>query len=63
MIANNTSKIGDCIILTKPLGIGILSTALKAQMLNQKHLDIMLKNMMELNYKASQIALNFIQVP
>ncbi len=26
-------------------------------MLNQKHLDIMLKNMMELNYKASQIAL------
>ncbi len=58
-IANNTSKIGDCIILTKPLGTGILSTALKAQMLNQKHLDIMLKNMMELNYKASQIALKF----
>lgn len=28
-------------------------------MLNQKHLDIMLKNMMELNYKASQIALKF----
>ncbi len=58
-IANNTAKVGDCIILTKPLGTGILSTALKAQMLNQKHLDIMLKSMMELNYKASQIALKF----
>ncbi|MCG4139220.1 selenide, water dikinase SelD, partial [Campylobacter jejuni] len=58
-IANNTSKIGDCIILTKPLGTGILSTALKAQMLEEKHLDHMLESMMGLNYKSSQIALRF----
>lgn len=58
-IANNTAKIGDYIILTKPLGTGILSTALKAGMLDQKHLNTMLESMMTLNYKASQIALKF----
>ena len=47
------------IILTKALGTGVLSTALKAKMLEQKYLNHMLKNMMSLNHKASQIALLF----
>ena len=58
-IANNTAKEGDLILLTKPLGTGILSTALNAQMLEEKHLDRMLESMMGLNYKSSQIALRF----
>lgn len=58
-VANNSAKEGDLILLTKPLGTGILSTALKAQILNEKYLNSMLKNMMALNYKASQIALKF----
>lgn len=58
-IANNGAKIGDVIILTKPLGTGILSTALKAQMLENQYLNTMLENMLNLNYKASQIALEF----
>ena len=31
---NNTINIGDIIILTKPIGLGILTTALKADLLN-----------------------------
>lgn len=58
-VANNTARAGDAIILTKPLGVGILSTALKAQMLDKSYLKAMLESMMELNFKASQIALNF----
>lgn len=58
-IANNTAKEGDLILLSKPLGTGILSTALKAKILEEKYLNNMLKSMMSLNYKASQIALKF----
>lgn len=58
-IANNTSKIGDLIILTKPLGTGVLSTALKAKLLKTKYLNDMLESMMCLNLKASRIALKF----
>ena len=43
-IANNTAKIGDVIILTKPLGVGILSTALKGGILKQIHLESMLES-------------------
>lgn len=58
-IANNTSKIGDIIILTKPLGTGILSTALKAKLLKAEYLNDMLESMMSLNLKAAQVALKF----
>lgn len=58
-VANNRAKLGDKIILTKPLGVGILSTALKADFLEEKHLNSMVKSMMSLNFKASQIALKF----
>lgn len=58
-IANNKAKIGDMIILTKPLGVGILSTALKGGILDEKYLKNMLESMMSLNLKASQIALQY----
>lgn len=32
VLANNTAKPGDILILTKPLGLGILNTAIKAEM-------------------------------
>lgn len=55
-IANNTAKVGDFIVLTKPLGVGILSTALKGEMLKEEHLEPMLKSMQTLNLKASRVA-------
>ena len=43
--ANQGSQVGDCLILTKPLGSGILSTAIKAELISattaQKAIDWM----------------------
>lgn len=56
---NNTAKIGDSIILTKPLGSGILSTALKNAKLDfDKNLDF-IKAMRELNLYAAKEARRF----
>jgi selenide,water dikinase len=59
VLKNNSAKIGDEIILTKPLGSGILSTAIKADMASEKAILTIAKVMKTLNAKASQIALKY----
>ena len=46
---NNTAERGDLIFLTKPLGVGILSTAQKRGLLKEEHLQIMIEQMTMLN--------------
>lgn len=46
---NNTAKEGDLLFLTKPLGVGILTTAEKKGMLQFEHTGIATKQMMQLN--------------
>lgn len=46
---NNTAEEGDLLFLTKPLGVGILSTAQKRGLLKEEHLKIMIKQMTNLN--------------
>jgi len=46
---NNTAQPGDTLYLTKPLGIGILSTAQKKGFLKKEHLDMASQQMVELN--------------
>ena len=46
---NNTAEEGDLIFLTKPLGVGILSTAQKRGLLKEGHLQIMIDQMTMLN--------------
>lgn len=46
---NNTAKEGDLLFLTKPLGIGILSTAQKRGLLKEEHLPVMIDQMTALN--------------
>jgi len=46
---NNTAEEGDLIFLTKPLGVGILSTAQKRQLLPEEYLQQMVKQMTSLN--------------
>src|SRR4030095_9909427 len=46
---NNTAEEGDLIFLTKPLGVGILSTAQKRELLKEEHLQIMTAQMTALN--------------
>ncbi len=52
---NNTLRVGDVIILTKPIGVGILTTALKADMIDDNLVKYIAKLLSQLNYKASQI--------
>ena len=46
---NSTAKEGDVIFLTKPLGVGILTTAEKKGILKGEHKGIAAKQMMQLN--------------
>ncbi len=46
---NNLAKEGDYIFLTKPLGVGILTTAEKKGILKEEHKGIAAKQMMQLN--------------
>ena len=46
---NNTARAGDILYLTKPLGVGILSTAEKKECLKPEHAGIAAKQMMQLN--------------
>ena len=46
---NNTAKEGDVLFLTKPLGVGILTTAEKKGLLQQEHIGLASKQMMQLN--------------
>jgi selenide,water dikinase len=46
---NNTAQEGDYLFLTKPLGVGILSTAQKRGLLKDEHLPLMIEQMTTLN--------------
>jgi selenide,water dikinase len=46
---NNTAKDGDLLFLTKPLGVGILSTAQKRGLIKEEHVSVMIKQMTQLN--------------
>lgn len=46
---NNTAKEGDHLFLTKPLGVGILSTAQKRGLLKEEILPVIVKQMTTLN--------------
>lgn len=46
---NNTAKEGDSLFLTKPIGVGILSTAQKRKVLKQEHLPVLIDQLTSLN--------------
>lgn len=59
IISNSGAKPGDAIILTKPIGTGILSTAMKRGMVNPEIEKEIISVMSELNDKASGVMLEF----
>ncbi|RXJ66306.1 selenide, water dikinase SelD [Halarcobacter ebronensis] len=52
---NNTAKIGHVLVLTKPLGIGILTTAIKRDLISESTKKEAIKVMESLNYLPSKI--------
>ncbi|OQA16466.1 MAG: Selenide, water dikinase [bacterium ADurb.Bin363] len=55
IISNGGAKPGDKLILTKPLGTGIISTAIKAGMASEKAIEEIITSMCKLNDKAGNI--------
>jgi selenide,water dikinase len=55
LVTNSGARVGDKLILTKPLGTGIISTALKAGKLSKETAARITKYMATLNNKASEL--------
>ncbi len=53
---NNTAKAGDYIFLTKPLGIGVLTTAQKKKKIKEEHIDLAINTMCQLNKIGAELA-------
>tara|TARA_B100000575_G_scaffold285470_1_gene280779 strand:- start:143 stop:1096 length:954 start_codon:yes stop_codon:yes gene_type:complete len=58
-IKNSGAKSGDHLILTKPIGTGIITTAIKKNIATQLQLNEVTKIMSELNKRASEIMVDF----
>lgn len=56
---NCTLREDDIIIYTKPLGIGILSTALKGELLSKEDEERLTDTMLLSNYRASEVIRNY----
>ncbi len=54
-VLNTGARVGDRLILTKPLGTGIISTALKGGMADEKAVTKITRSMATLNKKASEL--------
>jgi len=59
IISNSGAKPGDALILTKPIGTGIVSTAIKRGMVNPEIEKEIISLMSELNDKACDVMLEF----
>jgi len=55
VITNRNAQPGDTLILTKPIGTGILSTALKQGLLEREHSELLVKTMATLNNSAAEV--------
>ncbi len=58
ILKNEGALPGDLLILTKPLGTGILNTGIKGNLLNDAAVDRLVRVMAELNRKAAEIMLS-----
>jgi len=59
IVRNSGAKPGDILILTKPLGLGIITTANKADMASTKTMEFATKIMAKLNKNASEKMVKF----
>ena len=59
IIRKSGAIVGDKLILTKPLGTGAITTALKRGMAKAAHIEAAVKSMARLNQRASELAQNY----
>lgn len=56
VFANANAKPGEVLVITKPIGTGIINTALKGEIAEKEHVDEAIKQMVTLNKYAADIA-------
>jgi selenide,water dikinase len=54
VVANSTARVGDVLVLTKPLGIGIITTAIKREKASKAAIERAVSVMSALNREASE---------
>jgi len=59
ILAKGGAQPGDLLVLTKPLGVGLITTALKRQAADPAHVEAAVKSMNTLNRHASHLAQRF----
>ena len=59
VLTNSNAKAGDVLILTKPLGVGILTTGAKADMVEQEVMERIYEQMATLNKTARDIMVKY----
>jgi selenide,water dikinase len=59
IVRKSGAKPGDALILTKPLGAGVITTALKRGAATEDHIADAVRGMSHLNRRASEIALTY----
>ncbi|MFH1777483.1 MAG: selenide, water dikinase SelD [Candidatus Omnitrophota bacterium] len=59
IITNTAAQHGDILVLTKPLGVGIIISARKLNIVSDEHYDVALNTMKQLNAKGAQIMQQF----
>ena len=62
VLLNRGARAGDALILTKPLGTGIINTALKGNMAGKDLVDKSIQCMAELNEKAADLMTEFSNI-
>ena len=55
ILAKSGAKAGDLLILTKPLGVGVITTAFKGDSAAHNHMEAAVNTMKKLNKKAAQL--------
>ncbi len=56
MLTKSGARVGDILFLTKPLGVGIITTAFKGDVVDLNHFTLAVDSMKRLNRQASQLA-------
>ena len=59
ILTNAGAKAGDVLLFTKPLGIGVLTTAAKADMVSPESMDLALRMMTTLNKSARDVMVQY----
>ncbi len=59
MLTNSNAKVGDVLLLTKPIGIGILTTAAKVDMCSEENQELALRMMTTLNKSARDAMMKY----